>query len=284
MIKTISTASLALLIVAGAAPAMAQSSWYSTAGDWSGPYVGVYGGALESDDNANEQLVFDRDFDGQFDDTVVLNGTSNNAFSPGSCDGTPSSASNGNCDRDPGGVEGGIRAGWDMQFGSWVVGAVAELSAVKAEDSVTSFSTTPANYAFTRQLEHTASLRARVGYASGPALVYITGGPAYGKIENRFTTTNGANSFTERSNEDDADGYQAGAGVEWRLAPSLTLVGEYLYTDLDAGDYVVRVGNTGTTPATNPFILPPNTAGTDMTRNGDQFRMHAFRLGMNVQF
>lgn len=279
MIKTLSATTLALLLAGVAAPAMAQS-----AGDWSGPYIGVFGGHLEQDDDANEQAVFDRDFDGDFDDQVVLSGSGADAFSPGSCDGTPSRPTPGVCDRDPGGVEGGVRIGWDMQFGNWVVGAVGEMAAVKAEDSVTSFSTTPASYNFTRQLEHTAALRARVGYAYGPALGYVTAGPAYGKVNNRFFTTNGANSFTERSNEDDADGFQAGAGVEWRLAPSLTLTGEYMYTALDTGDYVIRVGNNGTTPATNPFILAPNTAGTDMTRSGDQFRMHAFRIGMNVQF
>ncbi len=276
MIKTLSATTLALLLAGAAAPALAQ--------DWSGPYGGVFGGHLESDDNANEQLVFDRDFDGEFDDAVVLSGTGANAFSPGSCDGTASSPNPGVCDRDPGGVEGGMRLGWDWQFGNWVVGAVGELSAVKAEDSVSSFSTTPAAYTFTRQLEHTAALRARVGYAMGPALGYVSAGPAYGKVNNRFFTTNTANSFTERSNEDDADGFQAGAGVEWRLAPSLTLVGEYMYTALDTGEYVVRAGNNGTTPTTNPFILAPNTGGTDITRNGDQFRMHAFRIGMNVQF
>lgn len=279
MIKTLPAVTLAVLMAGVAAPAMAQS-----AGDWSGLYGGVFGGHLESDDNANEQLVFDRDFDGQFDDMVVLSGSGADAFSPGSCDGTPSALTPSVCDRDPGGVEGGARLGWDWQFGNWVAGVVGEVSAVKAEDSVSSFSTTPAAYSFTRQLEHTAALRARVGYAMGPALGYVTGGPAYGKVDNRFFTTNTANSFTERSNEDDADGFQAGAGVEWRLAPSLTLVGEYMYTSLDTGDYVIRAGNSGTTPATNPFILAPNTGGTDITRSGDQFRTHNFRIGMNVQF
>ncbi len=52
-------------------------------------YGGVFGGHLESDDNSSERLVFDRDFDGQYDD-LVLTSTGADAFSPGSCDGTPS--------------------------------------------------------------------------------------------------------------------------------------------------------------------------------------------------
>lgn len=272
---------LATVMAAGlATPVLAQSA----PGDWSGPYIGVYGGYLETQDDANESLVFDRDFDGEFDDTVVLNGTTNSAFSPGSCPDTANGSTPGaRCTKDDGGVEGGVRLGYDMQFGNWVVGAVGEVSAVDAKDSVTSFSTTPASYTMVRDLEHTAALRARIGYAAGPVLFYGTGGVAYGKVNNRFQTTNGANSFTEQTNEDDADGYQYGAGMEWKLAPNLTLVGEYLYTSLEAGDYVVRAGP-GTAGPTNPFILPPNTAGTDIARSNGDFDYHGFRLGMNVRF
>lgn len=279
MIKSISAASLAVLLAGVAAPALAQS-----VPDWSGPYIGVYGGVVENNEEAGEQLVFDRDFDGQFDDTVVLNGTTNDAFAPGSCDGAATAqAAGGGCDVDPTGVDGSIRAGYDMQFGPLVVGLVGELSAVDLEDSVTSFSTTPAAYVFTRQVEQMAALRARVGFPVGPALLYATGGAATAKVENSFRTTNTANSFTVRNDDDRADGYQLGGGVEWRLAPNLSVTGEYLYSNLQTDDYVIRVGP-GTAPATNPFILPPNTAGTDMTRSNDDLELHALRIGMNVRF
>jgi outer membrane immunogenic protein len=279
MIKSISAASLAVLLAGVASPALAQS-----APDWTGPYIGVYGGALENNEDAGESLIFDRDFDGEFDDTVVLSGTTNSAFSPGSCDGAASAQAAGSgCDVDPTGIEGSIRAGYDMQFGPLVVGLVGELSAVDLEDSVTSFSTTPAAYVFTRQVEQMAAIRARVGFPVGPALVYATAGAAKAKVENSFRTTNTANSFVERVNEDDADGYQLGGGVEWRLAPNLSVTGEYLYSNLQPGDYVVRVGP-GTAGPTNPFILPPNTAGTDMTRSNDGLELHALRIGMNVRF
>lgn len=279
MMKTISTASLTLLLAGVAAPALAQS-----VPDWSGPYIGVYGSVLETNEDAGEGLVFDRDFDGQFDDTVVLNGTMDNAFRPGSCDGSASAqAADSGCDLDPTGVEASVRLGYDMQFGAFVLGAVGELSAADVEDSVTSFSVTPAAYVFTRELETMAALRLRAGFATGPALVYVTAGGAKAKIENSFRTTNGANSFTETVNEDEADGYQLGTGLEWRLAPNLTLTGEYLFTNLQAGDYVVRVGP-GTAGPTNPFILPPNTAGTDLARGNDDMELHAIKLGMNVRF
>jgi len=279
MIKTISAASLTLLLAGVASPALAQ-----TAPDWSGPYIGVYGGVLENNEDAGEGLVFDRDFDGAFDDTVVLSGTTTNAFSPGSCAGSASGNAAGNgCDVDPTGIEGSVRVGYDMQFGSFVLGVVGELSAADVEDSVTSFSSTPAAYVFTRELESMAALRLRAGFAAGSGLYYVTGGGAKAKIENSFRTTNGTNSFTETVNEDEADGYQLGAGVEWRLAPNLSLTGEYLFTNLQPGDYVVRAGP-GTAPATNPFILAPNTAGTDIARSNDGMELHAIKLGMNVRF
>lgn len=273
----LAAAAAALLTAAGASPVLAQSQ------DWTGFYAGVHGGFVTTDDEDGETLVFDRDFDGDFDDTVVLSGSGANAFSPGYCAGAGSSAAPTSCDDDADAAEGGVRLGYDMQFGPFVAGIVGDWQATNAEDSVTGFSTTPANYVFTRELESTAALRARLGYAFGPALVYATGGVAYGKVDNSFRTTNGANSFTEMMDEDDADGFQYGGGLEWRLAPNLSFVGEYLYTDLEAGEYVVRAGP-GTAPATNPFILAPNAAGTDISRSGSDFRTHSFRVGMNVRF
>jgi outer membrane immunogenic protein len=277
MLKTISAASLTLLLTGVAAPALAQS-----APDWSGPYIGVFGGVVDTHDDRTETLVFDRDLDGSYDDTVVTSGGAD-AFGPGFCADQISGGAP-RCDRDPQGVEGGVKLGYDMQFGRWVIGAVGEVAGADVEDSVTGFSTTPAYYSFSRKLDHMAALRARVGLAAGPALVYATGGAAYGKVENRFTTNNTANSFTATTDEDNADGYQFGGGVEWRLAPSLTVTGEYIYSDLETGEYNIRVASNGTTPATNPFILAPNTTGTDMTRSGDSFKSHAFRIGMNMRF
>jgi outer membrane immunogenic protein len=282
MMKTISAASLTLLMAGVAAPAFAQSGPGVT--NWSGPYVGIYGGVLDNDQKSDETLVFDRDFDGQFDDTVILNGTTNSAFSPGSCDGGAAGQTPANgCTSDSTGVEGSVRLGYDMQFGSFVIGAVGEVSATDVRDSVTSFSTTPAAYVFTRQMDNMAALRLRAGYAAGPALLYVTGGGAIAKVRNSFRTTNTANSFTETVNDDEADGYQVGAGLEWRLAPNLSVTGEYLYTSLQPGDYVVRAGP-GTAGPTNPFILPPNTVGTDLARSNQDMDLHAFKIGMNVRF
>lgn len=277
MNKYLTTASLTAVLAVFAAPAVAQDS------DWSGPYIGVFGGYTDHNHQDKEFLRFDRNLDGNFGETVTTVAGAD-AFSPGSC----GAAANGvspaaGCDGDSSGVQGGVRAGYDMQFGNIVIGALGEYAAVKQEDSVTSFSTTPASYTFTRNLEQLASARLRAGIAYGPALIYGTGGYAWGKIDNRFVTSNSTNSFTATVDDDQADGWQAGGGVEYKLAPNLSVTGEYLYTSLEAPDFNVRVGR-GAAPATNPFILPPNTTGTDIIRSNGRFGLHAFNIGMNYRF
>jgi outer membrane immunogenic protein len=268
----------ALFAALGAAPALAQS-----AADWTGPYIGLYGGAPQENGQDDERLRFDRKLDGNFGDPGSL-AAGGDAFSPGYCGGR----ANGNsqpqgCQDDAPGSVGGVRAGYDYQIGAFVIGAVADYSMGAQSDAVTGFSTTPANYTFVRKLESLAAVRARLGYAWGPALGYVTGGYASGKVENRFFSSNTANTFTASVDDDKADGYQLGGGVEYRLAPNLSLTGEYLYTSLDAGDHLIRVGR-GSAPAANPFVLAPNTTGTDMIRSNSKFGLHAVNLGMSYRF
>lgn len=277
MIKTLTISAGALMLAAVGAPATAQSQ------DWSGLYAGVYGAGTRTNDQDDERLRFDRNLDGNFGDTVTTS-TGADAFSPGSCGGS----AKGNlpadgCDEDANGVEGGGRIGYDLQFGNFVVGAVGEYSGVDAEDSVTSYSTTPAYYVFERNVNNLAALRARVGYAYGPALVYATGGVATAEMTNRFYSSNGQNTFTATTDDDQADGYQAGGGIEYALAPHLSVTGEYIYTSLEASDFNVRVGR-GIAIATNPFVLAPNTTGTDIQRSNGRFGLHAIRVGMNYRF
>ena len=95
-------------------------------------------------------------------------------------------------------------------------------------------------------------------------------------MTNQFSTTS--------DDEQDLDGWQAGGGIEYRLTPQLSVIGEYLYSSFDVDDdFVVRVGRGGA-PATNPFILPPNVTGTDLSRSSDQFKTHAVRIGMAFRF
>lgn len=273
-------AATALTLIGGTLIAGSAHAQMATR-DWSGPYVGAVFGYAKAARNQGETVVFDKNLDGQFNDTVTTVAGAN-AFSPGFCDGmakgpTPAGGCVGDDDVD---WELGARAGYDWQFGNFVIGAVAEIERVKLEDRVTAFSTTPAFYTFDRKLESLAALRLRGGYAMGPYLGYVTGGVARGGIKNAYRTSNNVNTFV-RSESDSADGYQTGVGVERQLDGRVRLGLEYLYTKLEADDYNVRVQ--GPAPATNPFILT-NASGTDHRRTQDEIEVHAVRLTASYRF
>jgi outer membrane immunogenic protein len=258
-----------------ATPAAAQ-----TAGDWSGVYVGGrVGYSFQPSDN-NETILFDTNLDGQFGDQVTT-AAGANAFSTGFCGGAATSAAAGTgCSDDEDGVDFAVHAGIDRQFGSLVVGGVVDYGRADIEDSVSAFSTTPASYTFTRRLRDNASLRLRAGLATGSTLVYGTGGVAWGKIRNRFETSNTVNTFTNTGN-DDAWGYRLGGGIEQKVGTNFSVGLQYLYTSLKDDDFRVRAA--GPAPATNPFIRT-NASGTDFARSGDRFINHNVALTASFRF
>ncbi len=272
-ILMIGAASLASI----ATPAFAQSEDEQ----WEGAYIGGSFGLGAQSNDRSENVVFDTNLDGSFDNNVntVLGA---NAFSPGFCGGAATGNSvAGGCRGDKDGYDYNIRAGYDMQSGNIVYGFVLEGGKNESRDSVTAFSTTPAAYTFTRQLDYSVQARARVGYAARGALFYATGGAAYAKIKNSFSTTNGANSFTDNGNSN-SWGYSYGGGTEVKVARNFSIGVEYLYTNFVDDDYVVSVGR-GTAAATNPFLLV-NPQGTDMRRGDSDFDTHSIRLTAAFRF
>lgn len=276
MIKAGLLAGIAATAMA-AAPAFAQDAPEK---EFEGFYVGGAFGADSQPNDIDTGTQFDTNLDGRFGDTVRTTAGAD-AFSTGFCNGLAVNATNTGCtnDRDDIGYSG--RIGGDVQFGRFVIGAVGEIGKSEIRDSVSAFSTTPARYSFSRELDFNASLRARVGVAARKTLFYATGGGAYGKVRSTFSTSNGANSFTGRGNSD-TWGYTVGGGIETKVTKHISVGLEYLYTQLNDDDYTVRVGP-GTAPATNPFLLV-NAAGTDIRRSDPYFRWHSMRATVNFRF
>lgn len=277
------TLSLAALAAAGSAPAMAQSE--TNDDGFSGFYVGGSAGVnFSQNDNATSSILFDRNLDGTFGDTITT-AAGANAFSPGFCGGAAIGTTPDNgCNRDREGraEEYMGRIGFDIQRGSVVFGIVGEGGKSYIEDSVAAFSTTPAQYTMTRNLRYSAGLRARIGYTpNNRTLMYATGGGAYGKVRNRFSTSNTANSFTTNGSQD-AWGYAVGGGIEQKIGSNFSIGLEGLYTDLYDDKARVRVGP-GTAPATNPFLLG-NAGGTDFRRSDPHFRYTAVRAVATFRF
>lgn len=261
------------------APAFAQDS-----DPWTGGYLGGHIGAIADPDGKNDRILFDTDLDGEFGDSV-LTGTGADAFSPGFCDGaandlTPAAG----CSENTGGADWGIRGGYDWQFDNLVFGVLGEYSMNDARDAVSAFSTTPAYYTMFRKVDGIFALRGRVGSAFGASnenLIYATAGIALVQIENDFTSSNTANSFTGNG-DDDLNGWQAGVGYERMFGERFSVGIEYLITRVDDDEYRVRTGP-GTAPPTNPFLLV-NPAGTDFRRSDTDFDLDSLRVTATYRF
>jgi outer membrane immunogenic protein len=274
------TTTAIILSAAVATPAFAQD--WEQPGEFDGFYVGGSIGATFNGGNDDETILFDRNLDGNFGDTVTTSGGAN-AFSPGFCGGTANTtAPGGGCNSEDEAIEFAGRIGFDRQFGNFVIGGVLEVGTSDYSSAVTAFSTTPATYTFNREVELLANLRARAGVTVTPTtLVYATGGVGYAQLDNSFSTTNTVNSVT-RDLDDESIGFVVGAGVEQKLGPNFSIGIEYLYQQYE-DESRVRLGNNGTTPATNPFLLgSPN--GTDFIRSEDKFDMHSVRAVATFRF
>ncbi len=274
--KVAITLSLTVAALALAGPAYAQSDDEQ----WDGLYVGGSIGLAAQNNDRGETLVFDTNGDGTYGDTVNTAAPAN-AFSPGFCNGGATGTANIDCRGDKDGLEYNGRVGYDVQNGNIVYGFLVEGGKSNARDYVSGFSTAPAYYSFSRELDWSVGARARAGYAAGGALFYATGGVNYGKIDNRFTTSNGVNAFSDNGSTK-SWGYSAGGGAEVKILPNLSMGVEYLFTRYNDDKYTVAVGP-GTAPPTNPFLIA-NPAGTSIKRSDSNFDTHNIRLTAAFRF
>jgi outer membrane immunogenic protein len=124
------------------------------------------------------------------------------------------------------GVIGGGQIGYNWQpVGSAVVfGLEADLQA-----SGQGRTDTVLGVSIDQDIDYIGTIRARLGYAPGPWMLYVTGGWAYAKYEVTGTLA-GASVSSSTSHS----AWTLGGGVEWMFAPRWSAKLEYLY--LDSGD------------------------------------------------
>ncbi len=121
----------------------------------------------------------------------------------------------------PSGPLAGVQLGYDSRFGSFVLGAAADVDYSWMKDTNASAACPSCEV----RNHYVATVRGRAGYAIGNWLPYVTGGGALGDIQ--ISTAAGGGQAINKF------GWAAGAGVEYGLAGtpwSLDL--QYLYTDL----------------------------------------------------
>ncbi len=112
---------------------------------------------------------------------------------------------------------GGVHVGHNWQSGARVFGLEGDVS-------------------FADGLDYLASLRARLGYARGSLLVYLTGGIAFAGFDAQDVTITkqrrrGTKQYTFQDEDDNRIGFVVGAGAEYKLRPNMSIGVEGLYYD-----------------------------------------------------
>ncbi len=159
----------------------------------------------------------------------------------------------------PEGGFGGGQLGYNFQSGKLVFGLESDFQGGDLSRSTTG--TTTGGKAFTSKesTDWFGTARGRLGLALGPALVYGTGGFAYGGVRQQATLGGVAlgSSGTQT-------GWVAGGGIEYKINPAWSLKGEYQYIDLGTA----KLWDTA------------NSLGT----NGLDTSFHTGRFGLNYRF
>ena len=172
--------------------------------DWSGFYVGVFGGGGMGNHNLNNALG-------------------------------PAGFANYTINYDSSGGVAGGEVGYNVQSGNYVVGVEADgfWSGIKGSD-VSQFNagTLPINAIDMTNLRNGATARVRGGIAIDRLLLFFTGGWAYGSFAHTDTAPGiGVDSFTTSRS-----GLAAGAGIEYAITNNL--IGKVEYRYYDFGRYV----------------------------------------------
>jgi outer membrane immunogenic protein len=135
---------------------------------------------------------------------------------------------------DPAGGFGGGQIGYNFQRDHFVFGVEVDLQGSGIGDSVT---TSPTRFpgaigSVTSDLDWFGTVRGRLGYAFDRALIYGTGGFAFGGIHDRVHYDNGVGNNATFNNDNTQTGYVVGGGVEYKIAPAWSVKAEYQYINL----------------------------------------------------
>jgi outer membrane immunogenic protein len=143
----------------------------------------------------------------------------------------------------------GVHAGYNYQFGSFVVGVEGDIEGLFGGDdnnfNGVLYAAVPGGFApaavsfSANSLDWQGSIRARAGFAFDRALIYATGGFAFGGVSGGFSQG------LIDNNDDTLTGWTLGAGVEYAITNNLTTRVEYRYTNFSGNDSVFNGVNFG---------------------------------------
>jgi opacity protein-like surface antigen len=145
----------------------------------------------------------------------------------------------------PTGALGGAQLGYNFQFSRWLLGIEGEFDGTLAEGT-TNFLGPGAAISVTSDDHWYSTLNGRLGYVTGPLLIFAKGGAAWMNANDHLTVNSGfagaSSIITTRF------GWNVGAGVEYLLSPQWSAKVEYDYLDFgsDTLGFVTPVGNGAT--------------------------------------
>ncbi len=161
----------------------------------------------------------------------------------------------------PGGGFGGGQIGYNYQISSIVLGLETDIQGSGISDTRTCLLTCSAGFAgfpfgssalIDQKLKWFGTARARLGWATGPVLTYVTLGAAYGEVETGVSTTLTGIPTSSMVTSSTKGGWTWGTGVEAALGGNWTAKAEYLFVDLgssSASNFVPRRLLSGRSPA-----------------------------------
>lgn len=178
-----------------------------------------------------------------------------------------------------GGLIGGLEAGYNHQFGSFVIGLSADVSWADSDASASFTTPLGSKWDIKSSLDMFGTVRARAGVLVTPAmLVYATGGMAWGKfdVDQATTFVDGKGKQIDvggvTSGSFNHIGFVVGGGAQYALTSNWSIKAEYLYANLGSQDYQLE----GTTkPGGNVPYVETFSATTDM---------HIGRVGLAYKF
>ena len=260
--KKFTSAILSFVFVAIAASAMFAQT--SPSDDWTGFYVGGHAGITVGRTGVNTSTIFSPT--GYFDPT-----------SPAAINSAGAQTVESN------GFNGGGQAGYNKQFGRFVVGAEADFGVARINKEIVSGDEYPCctstfEIAQSVKTNWMFTARPRVGVTAGPALLYATGGLAMTDVEyNAVFTDTDSDAFETASFKKTRTGYAAGGGVEVKVSNRWSAKVEYLYADFG------RVSGTS-----NNLIVDYGQGDEAVPENvfshSARVKSHNFRFGMNYRF
>ncbi|MGB9188515.1 MAG: outer membrane protein [Methylovirgula sp.] len=259
-------------------PAAAPAPYFS----WTGPYIGVNaGGGWENTKTDYSYSSIPAPAPPGFDDVFESGGILGfvggtpvgNAIASGFL---PTALGNSGA----GFFTAGGQIGYNYQINQIVVGGEADFDWINDGFRSTGF-VAPPNGIITNVATSSAGLawlstvRARAGFAFDRALVFATGGLAFGRTSAAAYASNFDGSNTDLfsgSGSGVRTGFAVGGGVEYAFTSNLSAKLEYLYYDLGTANYEVAAANS-------------IAAGEGIFIYGSQkFDGNIVRLGLNYRF